>query len=776
MINFWILSINDRNLNYIKKLNSDYWVNLADNKIETKAFLWNRWISVPKTFFIIKTKNELLEFDFKNIKHKSFVIKPVYWSKWKWILIVENLWNLKFKIWEEIVWIEFLKNHMDDILNWDYSLNNWYDNIFIEEKLIAWNWFENFCDFWLADIRIIVYNLVPVAAMVRMPTKHSFWKANLAQWWIWLWIEVWSWVINTFYKDRKIYTNSFPEEYKNLKWFQIPFWDKILLESSKTQFFVNLWYLALDWVITKEWPKILEINARAGLEIQNVCVLPLKKRLDKIKDIKVKEPEKWVELCKSLFSIKSNNSISSSKVLFLSQLAYIKNKELQKDITLDINLNSTKNFISNDLKNFISNDFEIFINKNISFKNIKFEIDKSLYNKICFWSEIVKDYYIKPISNLIIIENKVFDTINKNELTLIKELDEKLSNIDKKINIWKILKPINYFEEFNNFVKLWWKYNPIFQYDFPKNDFLNSLEKELYNINETYFKKWLELKSKFATLFVEKIEELKNKMILIKSYKNKDLENIEKYNEKLFWKLNKDLEKISKEKLFYKKDEQVLWNKVDSIYFSKYIRSFLEKNQIKHNIEINLTQTNFSRISVSRKKNKIEINIWENEIFYEKELDWIIAHEIETHLFRWINWEETWWNILKSWTANYISDEEWLAVYNSLKHYDENYEKNAMYQNYYLVSQSKLLNFEELAQIVFMFKWNDYEKVFKLTTRFKKWITNTSIKSAWAFYSKDKVYLDWYDKIKNWINNWWNISQLMIWKIKIKDIPYIYTK
>lgn len=286
MFDLWILSMNDRNLNYIKKLNPKSGVNLVDNKVETKIFLEERWVSVPKTLAIISNKKQLQSFNFKLLKEDYFVIKPVYWSRWRWILIVWNLKNWNYKTWWEIVSEDFLIEHMLDVLNWDFSLNYGHDKILIEEKLIPWNWFEKFCDFWLADIRIIVYNLVPVAAMVRMPTINSWWKANLSQGWIWFWIEVWSWTVNTVYVDWKVYKKDFPEKFKWLKWFEIPFWDEILHASSKAQFFVNLWYLALDWVITESWPKILEINARAGLEIQNVCILPLKNRLNKLRDLK----------------------------------------------------------------------------------------------------------------------------------------------------------------------------------------------------------------------------------------------------------------------------------------------------------------------------------------------------------------------------------------------------------------------------------------------------------------------------------------------------------
>ena len=72
----------------------------------------------------------------------------------------------------------------------------------------------------------------------------------------------------------------------------LPYWNDILLYSSQVQAYTKLGYLALDWVITKNGPKLLEINARAGLEIQNVNLVPLAARLAQVETLKIHSPEK----------------------------------------------------------------------------------------------------------------------------------------------------------------------------------------------------------------------------------------------------------------------------------------------------------------------------------------------------------------------------------------------------------------------------------------------------------------------------------------------------
>lgn len=775
MLDFWILSMNERNLNYIKKLNSASSINLADDKVETKLFLEERWVSVPKTLAIVSNKKQLAEFELSSVKEDFFVIKPVFGSKWQGILIVQNLHDGTYMIWEEIVSEDFLYDHMTDILNWDFSLNFGFDKILIEKKLIAGNGFEKFCQFWLADIRMIVYNLVPVAAMVRMPTNLSWWKANLAQGWIGLGIEVGSGIINTLYIKWKVYTKEFPLAYAHLKWFEIPFWNDIMLASSQTQFFVNLWYLALDWVITETWPKILEINARAGLEIQNVCLLPLKSRLDKIKDLKISEPEKWVELAKSLFSSKVTNKINNSKIIYLSQEAKLNLADSSEEILVKLDLSKTKNYISSYLHNLISkNTYFIELDSRVKFDKLKFILDENLdSDTIILWTISVKDFLIKPETKEQKKEIYIPKKVNRNELSMLRILDEKVMKLDKRVSLTSVLKPSNFLEQMDKFIEMKWKYNPIFSYDFPDEEKINSFDREILSLKETYFKKWLELKSEFAKIFLAKLEEIQDRLELIKAYKSQNFDNILKYNTKLFHKFDEKLLIESEKKLLILSNEWLLWEAIDINDVVDYIKTYLEKNWLSNGVKVVLSATNMSRISVTRKKWKAEIRVAVDAVFREKELDWIIAHEIWVHLIRAVNGKKSGWNILESGTANYIETEEGLAVYNSLEYFPESYEKNAMYQNYYIWNMAKKLDFQELSDIVFHLKWNDYVKVFKTVTRFKKWIIDTSTKHAWSIFTKDKIYLDWYSKVKNWIEKWWDTNSLMIWKIKIEDLDIV---
>ena len=71
-----ILGINARNLLYIRPFNKKKAIQLADNKLESKAFFQAHGIPTAKVYSVIRNKKDLEPFRFRNIPAKSFVIKP----------------------------------------------------------------------------------------------------------------------------------------------------------------------------------------------------------------------------------------------------------------------------------------------------------------------------------------------------------------------------------------------------------------------------------------------------------------------------------------------------------------------------------------------------------------------------------------------------------------------------------------------------------------------------------------------------------------------------
>lgn len=830
MLNFGILGINARNLLYIKKFNPKKGIRLANNKLETKLFLSERWIPVPETYWFIKNRKQLNDFNFSYLPKNNFVVKPNEGSKGRGVLILEillfvpqdksnggtdklkdekmesnifqrakskvntvidrifNFWlknsanhSFSYKSNWNVIGDYDLKRYLLDILDGKYSMSSGPDKVLIEEKLLPWEWFKNYCKYWLADIRVIVFNLVPVVAMIRVPTEKSWWKANLNAGWIWFGINVSNGRIFSMTHKWKILKSNFPWEYEEFYNKKMPFWDDILFLSSKIQFFVNIWYLALDWVITQDGPKLLEINARAWLEVQNVTSTKLLRILDKISDLKVIDPEKWVEIAKTLFTHETTNFVQNSKVLYLSQYWNLKflfeNDEKKYPVITQVKLNKDSNYISCDLFDEMKKLWKSKINlelidQDFIIKNISFLVSKNLKrDKIIIWKELASEFYIKTVDKTI----HIADIINPSKI-LDTERD-KLHQIDKRIHkIWNqlilssILRPTNYFDELDNFITWNGKYNPKFKYNWPLNEKMERFKMDLLKIKDELNSN--SIKSQIKKLFDEKVDELFLRLNLIKAYKKKNYKDVMLYNEKIFGSIDKKLLEISRDRVFKNNENsEILGRNLNQSEIKDIIKKHLAERWIS-GIEIVFTSTNLARILVSSWK-KIKIKISKQALFKENEILSVLVHEIDTHLLRSMNWKKSWWHIFKDWTWYYVKDEEWLSVYNSEKFLPEGYDKITMYKNYFLIQEACRSDFIRLSDFVNMlYKDLTMEWLFKKTLRFKRWILDTATMQWWVFF-KDKIYLDWYVKVKKYIENWWDIDKMYKGKVKIEDLDFI---
>jgi len=808
MLDFGILGMNARNLQYIKKFNPLKAIRLADNKFRTKRFLWQRWIPVPETYDIIKNRDQLYAYDFSSLPCDDFIVKPVRWSRWRWIYRVKTLentpevWYLDklsmFDVlftkhspyvdqWYKISW-EYVndttyRRFLLDILDGKNSLTSKRDSIMLEETLVPGSWFEAYCDFGLADIRVIVFNLIPVAAMLRVPTKESDGKANLDRWAIGMWVEVGSGKIYAMYKDKKIYTKDFPDPYGSFAHQHLPYWDDILSYSSKIQYFANLGYLALDWVITDEGPKLLEINARAGLKFQNASLLPLRKRLNRIKDVKITSPEKWVEIAQTLFTKHKAQVITDSKILYLRQDGKFDIKtdtdKLRVDVVISIDLKKKRNYLSSNLFAKLQEDSSKTSLLSIEWTGIKFEwlkwkeLESSEKNKVVLWTEAVASYYIKPIEKVSLSLDFINPSyIQKTEVDQLHVLDTKLWKIGRILNLSRFLKPANRLEQLDNFVTRWGDYNPTFTYKRPPQEKLNEVGKELEKIAENNF--WANgLQSKFAHLFLEKTQELQTKLALIQAYKNQDFDAIQAWNLGLYGWFDPELLQLSKDKIFVhvENTEDLLWRPLRSWELRKRILSYLKEQWLEH-VKVSFDQSSVARMTVSKWRH-ITIKISPTASFKEHELRATLAHEIDVHITRYIHWEQSGWQIMKWWTAGYITDEEWLAVAASRKYLPEGYEAKRLFYRYFFLEQWVEKDFAGLAALVRWLHGYDLARTFNETLRMKKGVQDTSIKHPWTLFMKDKIYLDGYVRVKEWLDAWWDLETLMIGKIKISDLAYI---
>jgi len=298
-----ILGINARNLSYIRPSNSQKAVQLADNKLKTKKILKQSGIPVASTFGIIRHHKDLENFDWSKLPD-SFALKPNRGVGGEGILVVygrkkNNNW---VKADKSEVSIKDLENYVNNIIDGNFSLFNIPDIAFFEERVRIFKLFKPYSYRGIPDIRIIVYNKVPIMAMLRIPTKGSAGKANLHQGGIGAGIDMSSGITTTAILGKKKIIEYVPGTRLLISGIQIPYWTDILKLAVKAQIVSNLGYLGADIAIDREkGPIFFELNARPGLSIQIANMAPLKDRLERIEGLKIKTIKRGVRIAQDLF-------------------------------------------------------------------------------------------------------------------------------------------------------------------------------------------------------------------------------------------------------------------------------------------------------------------------------------------------------------------------------------------------------------------------------------------------------------------------------------------
>lgn len=298
-----ILGINARNLSYVRPSNSQKSVQLADNKLKTKKVLKQAGIPVASTFGVIRTHQDLENFNWSKLPD-SFALKPNRGIGGEGILVIygrkkNNNW---VKADKSEVSVKDLQNHIRNILDGNFSLFNIPDIAFFEERIKILKLFKHYSYRGIPDIRIIVYNKVPVMAMLRIPTKESGGKANLQQGGIGAGIDMASGITTTSILGKKKIVEYVPGTRLLVSGIKIPFWIAILKLAVKAQIISGLGYLGADIAIDREkGPVFFELNARPGLSIQIANLTCLKDRLERIKGLEIKTIKRAVRIAQDLF-------------------------------------------------------------------------------------------------------------------------------------------------------------------------------------------------------------------------------------------------------------------------------------------------------------------------------------------------------------------------------------------------------------------------------------------------------------------------------------------
>lgn len=300
-----ILGMNARNLEYVRPFNHAKGKRIADQKLLCKRVLKQAGIPVPGLIGKIRSSQDIEAFNWASLPD-SFALKPNRGFGGEGILVVyarkKNHPDTWVKADGSTVNIDDFKNHIENILDGSFSLSNSPDIAFFEERLKLSKVLKPYTYKGIPDIRVIIFNRVPVMAMLRLPTVASSGKANLQQGAIGVGIDMANGTTTTAIVGKGKRIEYVPGTRLLLSGLKIPRWKDILTMAVKAQDASTLGFLGADIAIDRDLgPVILELNARPGLSIQLANQTGLKERLERVRGLKIKSVDHGVRVGMNLF-------------------------------------------------------------------------------------------------------------------------------------------------------------------------------------------------------------------------------------------------------------------------------------------------------------------------------------------------------------------------------------------------------------------------------------------------------------------------------------------
>ena len=287
--NTGVLGLNERNADFIQRLNPRRLFPRVDDKTITKELALSAGMAVPDLYGVIAHQARVRDFADIVREHDSFVIKPARGSGGDGILVVTSRSQRKrdtFRLSSGIlISADEIFHHISNIVGGQYSLSGNRDKALIEYCVRFDPTFAEVSYQGVPDIRVVVYRGYPAMAMVRLPTRASDGKANLHQGAVGAGVdlstgETLTGVLND------VVVEEHPDTGALVGGLKIPEWDFILQSAAKGYDVTGLGYLGVDMVIDRDrGPLILEMNARPGLSIQIANCTGLANRIARIEEI-----------------------------------------------------------------------------------------------------------------------------------------------------------------------------------------------------------------------------------------------------------------------------------------------------------------------------------------------------------------------------------------------------------------------------------------------------------------------------------------------------------
>lgn len=338
-----ILGLNARGTLYTYRYNSKKGRKIAASKLLTSKVLEKEGIPTPEIYAKFKEPQDVLDFDWESLP-SSFVVKPNKGLGGEGIIVIKKRSKDK-EAWittqRERITVDDIKLHIHDVLEGAFSLGNTPDFVLIQEYVGRHKAFKKYAYRGTPDIRIIVFNKVPVISMLRLPTKESGGRANLHQGAIGVGVDIATGITTKAIWHKEPIKRK-PGTKRKLHGIKIPEWNKMLEIAVKASEVANLGYCGVDIVLhPKKGPMILELNSQPGLSIQLANMVALKRRLERVDELRVKDAEHGVKIAKALFSssfvdrVKAKEGIRTVNVFEEVKIKKKGGKKVKVEVKLD---------------------------------------------------------------------------------------------------------------------------------------------------------------------------------------------------------------------------------------------------------------------------------------------------------------------------------------------------------------------------------------------------------------------------------------------------------
>lgn len=265
-----VVGINRRNVElvYAHNRRSDY--PLVDDKIVCKALMEAAGVPVPRTIAVCEGLFDVPRVENVVRELSQLVVKPASGSGGDGIVVVgERTTNGWLTASGREIGFDELRQHLAEIVFGAYS-KNMEDRGLIEERIIPHPLFLEFYAQGLSDLRLIFLRGRLLMSMVRVPTDATGGRANLHQGGVGVAVDIRTGLTTRAVAlGRSISTH--PDTGAALVGRQIPDWDHLVQVGRLCASCVPLGYIGVDIAVDATGgAMVLEMNARPGLEIQNI--------------------------------------------------------------------------------------------------------------------------------------------------------------------------------------------------------------------------------------------------------------------------------------------------------------------------------------------------------------------------------------------------------------------------------------------------------------------------------------------------------------------------